>query len=83
CGARYYLNKCVMRDEMYGKPCNWHIFNAWTDKEVPPYITSKSGKAIFCTDLLTDAAIVQVKTRAGFETIAGMYNYTVRRGRER
>lgn len=63
CGARYYLHKCVMRGEMDDKPCSWHLFNAWTDKEVPRYITSKSGKGIFWTDLLTDAAIVQVKTR--------------------
>lgn len=63
CGANYYLNKCVIAGFVGDKACTCHLFYPWSDGQIPRYITSKSGKSIFCTDYLTDVAIIQAKTR--------------------
>lgn len=63
CGTRYMFDKRVVPGVYHGKQCDWHLHNAWSDGDLPPFIASKSGHAIFCTKFLDHVAIEQATTR--------------------
>lgn len=63
CSKRYYLDKTVGPSSYEERACVWHIFYPRTGGELPAYISSKSGKTIISTDLLTDWAMLQCVTR--------------------
>lgn len=63
CGARYMFDKRVLPGVYDGGQCDWHVHNPWTDVELPLFIGSKSGHAIFCTKFLDHVAVEQATTR--------------------
>lgn len=63
CGARYMFDKRVVPGVLGGGQCDWHLHNAWSDGDLPLFIGSKSGHAIFCTKFLNHVAILQATTR--------------------
>lgn len=63
CGTRYSFDRRVVPGVYEGEQCDWHAFNAWTDGELPPFISNKSGHSIFCTSFLDWVAIEQATTR--------------------
>lgn len=57
CGARYFFDRKVLRGTYGAEQCDWHVFESWSQGELPGFIASKSGHAIFCTKFLSDVAV--------------------------
>lgn len=63
CGTTYCFDRRIIVGEYDDGPCRWHLYNAWSDGELPPFISSKSGHSIFSTSFLDYVAIEQATTR--------------------
>lgn len=63
CAASYYLNKMTTRVETDDGGVVWHCFYPWTSGDVPEHTTSKSGRTILTTELLTDVARTTTRMR--------------------
>lgn len=59
CRARYMFDKKVLSGQYGGEQADWHIYKSWDDGELPGYVGSKSGHAIFCTRYLTAVTVDQ------------------------
>ena len=63
CGARYLFDRRILRGVMDSSPCAVHLFNAWSDGEIPEFVASKSAHSVFSTSFLGDAGISLVTMR--------------------
>lgn len=62
CGKTWYLNKKMYTEKLGEDDVTTHTFYRWT-AGVPAWISTKSGKVIISTDLLTDFSIAQSTLR--------------------
>lgn len=63
CKRRYFFDKTLLRGNLDGVECAWHVYHPWEGGHMPEYIASKSGKSIVKSTFLSSVALDQCMKR--------------------